>query len=584
MMRKSFSPLVWPSQSLALAVLWPMLALVGQTQAQLPVGENGKFYSKQTHFNLPIHIEDKYRDSIREVWLCVKTPGGEWLRSQTAQPGQESFTYHAPCDGEYWFTLVMLDSQWTTMPDDAAQAAPGKIMKVVVDTQAPTFDLRTMKGANGGLRLRCTVNDANPDPKGIKITWESKDHRARLLEPIPGQPEVFVLPGPEIFTAPVQVVVTDLAGNTRAQDVNLQEVPASLEACQMKPAMAPQEATAPPGKDTPEVVEMNRQGVKQAQVNLPQTAAGGPAPVRMAEQKLPVSSLQLANQLLINTTRAWLEYFIDQVGPSGVSKVEVWVTSDQGQSWQRLSEDKDHRNPTEIDLPGDGLYGVRVVVTDGNGFGGRPLVAGDQPDCWIEVDTVAPLVQLREIEPIAHGSTVDIRWRASDKNLGTEPVSLFFAARKDGPWQALALHQKNDGLYRWTLPRDMGDQFIIRAEVTDLAGNVGRAESATAIVLDMTEPRARVVRVTAVRAAPVPGDAAGPVVTDVGRPLVRDPVEPDDALALWMPDPPRDGDAVYCCGMRVGTFRGDRARGQWHIDLVGTKDLPPKLAEWARPR
>jgi hypothetical protein len=289
--------------------------------------------------------------------------------------------------------------------------------------------------------------------------------------------------------------VTDLAKNTTSKDVNLQDIMSAAPAASVPVAAAP------------------NQGVVQASAQVPQSPPSyassafesKPFAQPTYEQKPPSFLPGSVNRQLLNTTRAALDYRIDQVGPSGVGKVEVWMTADQGHSWQRLSEDKNRRSPTEFDLPGEGLFGIRVVVTNGNGFGGRPPVPGDQPHCWIEVDTAAPIVQLREVERITNGNSVDIRWTATDKNLGTEPVNLYYATRKDGQWLPLASHLKNDGLYRWTFPRDAGGQFFIRAEVIDLAGNVTRCESSTAIALDMTEPRASVVGVTGVRGVATPG-------------------------------------------------------------------------------
>src|SRR5262249_22782076 len=154
----------------------------------------------------------------------------------------------------------------------------------------------------------------------------------------------------------------------------------------------------------------------------------------------------------INTTRATIEYRLDQVGPSGVSKVEVWVTPDEGKTWQRLCEDPDRRSPADIDLPGEGLFGVRLVVTNGNGFGGTPPVPGDVPTCWVEVDQTAPHARLQEIDPVTRGGVLDIRWTATDKNLGPESVHLYYATRREGPWLPIARGLRNDGVYHWTFP------------------------------------------------------------------------------------------------------------------------------------
>jgi hypothetical protein len=203
---------------------------------------------------------------------------------------------------------------------------------------------------------------------------------------------------------------------------------------------------------------------------------------------------------LINTTRASIDYRIDQIGPSGVSKVEIWLTADEGHTWQRFGEDVDHRSPAEITLPGEGVFGFRLVVTNGNGFGGKAPVSGDAPSNVIEVDMTKPFAQLREIEPVGANGMADIRWTASDKNLGPEPVNLYYAPGHEGPWLPVATNLKNDGLYRWSLPRNGVGQFLVRLEVTDLAGNVTRCETQTPVVLDTTEPQVQVLGVSGVQA------------------------------------------------------------------------------------
>src|SRR5262249_6797020 len=72
-----------------------------------------------------------------------------------------------------------------------------------------------------------------------------------------------------------------------------------------------------------------------------------------------------ASHTLINSTHATLAYQIDQPGPNGVGRVEVWMTRDKGQTWQFLCLDPDRSSPVEIDLPGDGLYGLSLAVGNG---------------------------------------------------------------------------------------------------------------------------------------------------------------------------------------------------------------------------
>jgi hypothetical protein len=211
-----------------------------------------------------------------------------------------------------------------------------------------------------------------------------------------------------------------------------------------------------------------------------------------------------AQRQLINTTHAAINYRIDPVGPSGISKIEVWMTPDKGQTWRLLGEDVDRRSPAEVDLPGEGVYGIRLVVTNGNGFGGKVPAPGDQPTSWVEVDLTKPVVQLHNIDPTTTGGSLEIRWVVTDKNIGTEPINLYYATRREGPWVPIARNLKNDGNHRWTFPRDAGGQFFVKLEATDQAGNVTCCETPQPVTLDMIEPNGLVVGITGVNAGVSP--------------------------------------------------------------------------------
>jgi hypothetical protein len=552
-------PSGWLLWAIGLVPLLP--ALVTVCMAADPVGSmdrtQGKHYTKELVFHLPVSLQEKMRSNIRELQLFMKSGSGDWQCREIAPATQRSFTFKAPGDGEYWFALVTVDTKGTQLPNDLSRLPAGEIIKVVVDTQAPSFELRPIKLANGEVVLRCLVNDANPDPTAIKIVCQGSDEVTRTLEAKAGMPGVFRVNSPEDFANPVHVTVTDLAGNITTGEVNLQETVAKLwqGATPHGAAISPstktaevmktsEDSSAPPtqmvqqsapvvqtGSANPQVPAVSQrapeqnviiagpgamsQGAANAAVSktteglkTSEVISGASVPsLEMAHNQhqpaaapsqVPAGSIQ---RQFINTTRASLDYRIDQVGPSGVGKVEVWVTSDQGVTWKRHCEDADRRSPAEFDLPGDGLYGVRVIVTNGNGFGGRPPVPGEQPQIWIEVDTVAPTVQLKETEPSTNGGSIDLRWTANDKNLGSEPINLYFATRREGPWQPVARGLKNDGMYRWTFPRDMGPQFFVRLEAMDMAGNAARCESPNAIVLDTTEPKSSILGVTGLQGA-----------------------------------------------------------------------------------
>jgi hypothetical protein len=206
-----------------------------------------------------------------------------------------------------------------------------------------------------------------------------------------------------------------------------------------------------------------------------------------------------AARQFINSTHATLKYEIDQLGPSGIGKVEVWLTRDDGQNWQRLCDDPRRRSPIDIDLPSEGSFGVSVVVANGNGQGGEPPARGDAPDWKLEVDTTKPTAQILSTRAGvgADAGSIVISWSASDKNLKPEPIDLSFANRPEGPWQPIAKNLRNDGSYRWPLTRELGEDLYIRMEVSDLAGNCTVVQTPQPVVIDRSRPKAHVVGIFA---------------------------------------------------------------------------------------
>jgi hypothetical protein len=491
-----------------------------------------KHYTKSRSFDLPVKMDQEFRLTLKEIRLYVKTPNGDWALQESGSPYHERFTCKAPQDGEYWYTLATVDRAGRMTPADLNADAPSQ--KVVVDATPPTIQVQAAPTAAGELSLRCTVTDLNPDLATLRAVCRT-DIGDIPLEMAPNEPGVFRVKGAEMLRHPVIVTVKDRAGNEGMQLVNLRDLIGSTLTPGPAPAKAPTEISQvvnrPESKDPPAVgvnpllnkvetptlppsnrVEFPASPPSSSRVEFPAPPPplnplppnlppihGAEAPVKTPASvpELPSKSPSAPHQL-INTTQASIEYRIDHVGPSGVGKVEIYMTPDNGQTWHRLAEDTIKRSPAEIKLPGDGVYGIRIIVSNGNGFGGKAPIRGDAPHCTVEVDTSAPFVQLRsaEVLPGPGVSQVEIRWNAKDKNLGAEPVTLHYRTRPDGPWEVIARNLKNDGAYRWAFPRDVGSEFFFKIEVADQAGNVSHDASRQAISIDMTEPRATIVGVT----------------------------------------------------------------------------------------
>lgn len=482
-----------------------LLALPAALQAQ--TAEPKPIFTNKHVFQMPVKIDDAVRAELKEVCLYVKRNLSDWTRQETASPAVTQFTYRVPQDGEYCFSVATVDKAGRMNPPDIAAQAPG--LKVIVDTNPPTVELKQATGPDGEPCVQCTMQDANPNMQTIQVNYRGRDGSERSLEPHPSRPGLFHVPDPNFWGSMARVSASDRCGNRANCDIQMSGGPSTLpDNIQTVKSSPPpvqhhsiQESTQPVNIGE----EPNLKKAPPTAGSVPTVSGRGQPESRIepAPRKLPVaagSDSAPTNRLILNTQQASMEYRIDQVGSSGIGRVDIYATADNGNTWRKLCEDRDRRSPADLDLPGEGTFGIRLVVANGLGFGGGVPARGEAPTSWIEVDTTPPMVQLTEIEPIAdeNGGHLEIHWKASDKNLGNDGVALSYRTRTDGPWKIIARNLKNDGSYSWVFPHDMGSKFYFKVEAADQAGNTAFAESHNPVLLDLTEPRATVLSVTAI--------------------------------------------------------------------------------------
>jgi hypothetical protein len=201
---------------------------------------------------------------------------------------------------------------------------------------------------------------------------------------------------------------------------------------------------------------------------------------------------------MVNARAFELEYEIDSIGTSGVSKIELWGTRDGGQTWSVFGIDSDNRSPVVVNLDAEGIYGFRVVAQSGSGLSGRTPAAGDLPDIWIGIDLTKPVVKLARAEMAPDAGELVIDWEATDDVLDTRPISLSFSTAAQGPWTPIAAGLENTGSYRWRLDSRVPDRIYLRLDARDEAGNVGSFETAEPVALDRQRPEGRIRGIRAV--------------------------------------------------------------------------------------
>ncbi len=223
-----------------------------------------------------------------------------------------------------------------------------------------------------------------------------------------------------------------------------------------------------------------------------------PPPAATSTAAEPVARDGQGQTLLVPSPRFKLHYAVDDAGPDGPATVELWITQDGGRTWIRRGDDPDRTSPIDVDLGGEGTYGLCLVARSASGLGDLPPAPGDPPQSWVEVDTTPPAVQLLppQVGTGANSGKVAIAWRTSDLHLPQKSVALFWRPDQPGAdWQPLATGQDNAGQYVWTVPASVPPRFHIKVEAIDSVGHHGSAETTESapIMVDRSRPRSRII-------------------------------------------------------------------------------------------
>jgi hypothetical protein len=447
-------------------------------------------YHNSRLFRIPFNIFPDDRPQIREVQLWVSEDRGyQWKQWTATTPDKPAFTFRAPKDGEYWFAVRTLNLKGEVFPPRDKTVEPS--MKVVVDTRPPKIELASLGRRGSRASVRWEINDENLDVRTLVIEYQARG--AREWRQVPNLKNTLL--GSTEWDAgtadPIRVraAVEDRAHNRSDKDLDL---PTGIAAEPGPPSASTSEF---PGAPPISPVSMADPAADPAAD--PFTAATEnprvPSVVAVPPARAPTSP---AGTMLVANPRFPLAYAVDDAGPGGPSLVELWVTRDGGRVWSRLAEDADRASPYQVDLGGDGTYGLWLVVQGANGLGDPPPAPGDRPQMWAEVDSTAPQVQVDppRVGAGAQAGRVTITWRANDAHPAQRPVVISYRPdRQDAGWQPITGRIENSGAYTWNVPPNVPARFHLRVDVFDALGNRGTAETANPIVVDRTRPRGRII-------------------------------------------------------------------------------------------
>lgn len=491
--------------------------------------------TNSTSFRIPFYVEAEDGQQLPGyAVLFGARDGGQMQQLKRVPVSAGSFQFSAPSDGLWDFAIRMTDR--AGVPDPADGPLKSEV-QVIVDTTAPRLDVELIDGGNGTVHVRWNVPEECV-PGSLRFEYaEGTDGQWKPLQVNPGvsgEATVRTRPGTSIA---VRGSVSDRAGNAgnvrREMITSVPVAKPAVQPSQLAIAAAPQVplVAAPVGQMPFQTQQPAVQQPVQTPAALPPSnTAVQPIAVPQAGTVVPASpsGLALPNTVQPSTfvsqgapqnpyptavTAATpsavpgqplvqlvadavfnVDYTVEDVGPSGVSSVELFVTENGGQKWFRYGNDTDMKSPMLVDVQGEGTFGFAIRVRNGVGFIDPPPQPGDAPEIVVTVDQTAPVTQLAMPEVrLQSNPLVHLEWSVQD--IQATNVRLEWATSASGPWIPVFDWQPDPGRIDWPIQANSPHSVHFRLLARDTAGNIGTSQTPQPVLIDLKRPKARMIGV-----------------------------------------------------------------------------------------
>jgi hypothetical protein len=515
---------------------------------------------RNRHLEIPIRVNEAKRADLKELELHVSTDQGRtWTLAGRAKPDQKAFNFHAHNDGLYWFIVCAVDRAGNRDPADIATAPPA--LKVLIDTVTPVLKVVAAERAGDEVQVAWETLDPQADPASLQLEYRAADQGvsapwqrvpvnpllngqtrfrplttaaitlrlqindstgtpATVLRDLPGAPAPAANPAP-VMTAPVPQPpsaiqqANSVALPAPAPAAPLNQLPNSVgnpsapapAADVPAPAPAPPAPVSPPPAPAPAETppSLTPLAAQRPGTDAPPhpPVSGGPVP-ELNGSAAPQSRNALPEVRHVRDRQVAIDFEVEQKGPSGVKKIEVYITWDDGQTWMKWYEPNDTNPPLQLPLPDrEGLFGFRLVLISGADQSLGPPKPGDPPDVRLVVDRTKPKVELYP-PTIAPGqpNALILHYRAADLYLEANSVTLEWSQQPNGPWQPISTAASRPsslgaGLREctWMLPPEPPERVYLRLTAQDQAGNLGEFITLQPVTVDLHKPTVRIKQV-----------------------------------------------------------------------------------------
>ncbi|MEI7698341.1 MAG: hypothetical protein WCK86_00985 [Planctomycetia bacterium] len=478
-------------------------------------------------FEIPFEVNSDPAEPVEgfAVLYGSQNSGKTWERLQSVPIAKGKFVFTAPRDGHYSFAIRMTDARGSLLTPIEGSAPE---MDVFVDTVPPVLKLEITEPSAGHAIVTWTTADPSVDPATMTLEYTDGVSGVRKkVECTPTASGQARLPLPPGSSIQVRAAITDNAGNrgevkkqyvsdiepgtasTADPEIPVadQEKPAAPIGVspffQDAPAATAQQPAVPEVKDVPvvrrpdppKVPTLNSRPDRKNQTS-PQPSTNQtpiiPPPLPAPSEPVPaLNGVQMVNNRVFN-----IEYQIDDVGPSGISSVELFVTEDGGKQWFRYGVDQDMKSPFQVDSMAEGTFGFAVRVRNGAGLADIPPQPGQPPEIMISVDQTLPFIEMAQPTVSTEGEgAIRFSWQIVETNPAENSIRLESAQSPNGPWLPVFDWQPDTGSHELAVRSGLPAQMYFRLLARDTAGNIATSQTIQPVVVDLKRPVGRLLRV-----------------------------------------------------------------------------------------
>jgi hypothetical protein len=474
-------------------------------------------HTNKARFRIPFKYDaaEMQRIGAKEIRLYLSLDEGKnWRLSRQVNPDAAKFDFEAPAPGEYWFAVRTLDGRNQLYPPSEV-LTPG--LKVIVDTTPPTLAVELAQPQPGKVSMSWKAADAYLDVSTLRLEYiQAGADRWEVVSVVPQPAGQTAWSVPQGGFVAVRGQIFDRAGNVQQTQSQIRLQPAASAPDLKDPiatpgltnavagpaisktlspatdALAPAEGpSAPPfGSDPRGNLISNSPGTTPNLVGGPNAAP--------AATKLPPNITKQTR--VVNSRKFQIGYKVEDVGPSGVGEVELFITEDDGATWYKYGNDADRTSPFPVETPRDGIYGFALRVHSGAGLAADPPKPGEKPAIVVVVDNTPPDVKLLSADQ-GRGKDLNrvvIRWSVADDYPSETPIALSYTADPTGVWEPISGWISDTGEYAWSAGPNIPTRLYFRVTARDAAGNTSLAQTQDPVIVDLSKPSARIVDVESI--------------------------------------------------------------------------------------